>query len=165
MDVHTLIAVNLRLLQSRVLEGPRTSNGTRQRRFVGLRYLDCASCEEQDPGLDSALKRQRGCRKYGLRYEHSEGEGHWKVDHTGQDARDHCTFCPAVLADARLQRWILEAIEIEYPGGGLDRVSQRTYYHLPERVFEFYAAVIAARNRWDAEVGEVERELSRTAGS
>jgi hypothetical protein len=109
------------------------------------------------------LKKQRGCFRFGLTYQAGEGDplARWRVDYTGDEGVDYCSFCPASLGDRRVAGWIYEAIDIEHPLGGLDRVAKRPIYHLPSRVIDFYKAALAARDRFSRELEDAKLELLR----
>lgn len=128
----------------------------------------CADCDRSGPNQGEERKRDRGCPLAPWRFHLSDPPQPYTVDYTGDPARDRVAFCPIALADPRVEQWVYRVIELE-PQGGLAAYTKRGLAHLPRRVPDWYARVIAARDRLNADVDDaladlLEREAQELAG-
>lgn len=138
------------------VSGPKDEHGNRSSLTIGNRTLNCANCNQQQPGANSLLKQQRGCRRYGSVY---ESESRWRIDSTGIEEIDHIDWCPASVYEPVYAGWVYEALKIKNLHGGLVGTTQQKLNHLVSRVVSFYDNCALADIRFDAQVADTERLL------
>lgn len=130
---------------------------TSQSAEVGLGYLNCDECEEQE---------ERGCHRFGNRYTPLRP---WAIDFTGDESHDKISFCPKSLED---DDWVppgrvsCEAILNGFVKakkvkacGGLRDYNGESPADSPPRVGWFYATVEGVVARYQAEVKDTQTIL------
>lgn len=155
MDIHALIAINLRLQQREIVKGPGGKY-----RVLGLALYDCEQCDLSGPDEGADEKQNRNCKKPGVKLRGPGREGlDYQIDNTGIDKRDFCSFCPASVSSPSLKRQINRVLDMERLKT-LGHVTARPMLHQPLRIKTFFLATLGARDRFINEINSVEIELS-----
>ena len=128
--------------------------------MIGLRAYDCFECDRSGPDQGRDQKLQRNCKKPGVEITGEAEEGKYRIDFTGIDSRDFCSFCPASVADSSIQRQIYRVIDIERLSA-VGRVMARPILHQPIRIKNRILAILGARDRFNDEIAAAEIEVTR----
>ena len=145
LDLSRLLAVLLRLGQSRSVKGSRGET-TR-----GLLYLDCTRCP-------SRLQRARGCHRFGHSYPGPE----WRIDFTGTPEHDVVRWCPASVLDhapSSLRDALSFALRVEARGGTVATIG-RPLYLMPAYWVSFFELSLASRDRFLKELDDAYKEVT-----
>lgn len=140
---------------------------TSQSAEVGLGYLDCEECDEQE---------ERGCQRFGNHYQTNlPNDSKWAIDYTGGYDHDHIDFCPrSVIDDAHQYEGrvsiesLLTAIS-KYRKvnacGGLAAFNGLSPADSPPRVSWLYATIDGVLSRYQAEVRDTQTQLQNAVVS